>query len=158
NGIEANTELGILYGVYEFLRRQQTDTSIKEETITPSYEKRILNHWDNPNGSIERGYAGKSLFWHFGKDSLAVTDSDIKLWQQYARINASVAINGSVLNNVNASPMMLTKGYLERVKAIAQVLRPYGIKTYLSVKFSSPSLIGGLETSDPLDPKVIKWW
>ncbi|WP_428741912.1 alpha-glucuronidase [Tenacibaculum sp.] len=156
--IQANTDLGLLYGVYELLRRQQTDISIQEEINNPSYDRRILNHWDNPNGSIERGYAGKSIFWHYGKDSLAVTDSDIKLWKEYARINASVGINGSVLNNVNASPMMLSKGYLERVKAIAEVLRPYGIKTYLSIKFSSPSLMGGLDTSDPLNKDVIKWW
>ncbi|WP_232731926.1 alpha-glucuronidase [Confluentibacter lentus] len=156
--IQANTDLGILYGVYDLLRRQQTETSIKDETINPSYDRRILNHWDNPNGSIERGYAGKSLFWHYGKDSLAVTESDIKLWKEYARINASVGINGAVLNNVNASPMMLTQGYLEKVKAIADVLRPYGVKTYISIKFSSPSLIGGLKTSDPLDADVIKWW
>ncbi len=156
--IQANTDLGILYGVFDLLRKQQTETSITDESINPSYDRRILNHWDNPNGSIERGYAGKSIFWHYGKDSLAVTDSDIKLWKEYARINASIGINGAVLNNVNASPMMLTTGYLERVKAIAEVLRPYGIKTYISIKFSSPSLIGGLKTSDPLDAEVIKWW
>jgi alpha-glucuronidase len=156
--IQANTDLGILYGVYELLRRQQTETIIKDETMNPSYDRRILNHWDNPNGSIERGYAGKSLFWHYGKDSLTVTESDIKLWKAYGRINASVGINGAVLNNVNASPMMLTQGYLEKVKAIADVLRPYGVKTYISIKFSSPSLIGGLKTSDPLDADVIKWW
>ncbi|WP_100614361.1 alpha-glucuronidase [Confluentibacter citreus] len=156
--IQANTDLGILYGVYELLRKQQTESTIKDESINPSYDRRVLNHWDNPNGSIERGYAGKSLFWHFGKDSLDVTESDIKLWKEYARANASVGINGAVLNNVNASPMMLTQGYLEKVKAIADVLRPYGVKTYLSIKFSSPSLIGGLKTSDPLDAEVIKWW
>ncbi|PKQ45155.1 alpha-glucuronidase [Confluentibacter flavum] len=156
--IQANTDLGILYGVYELLRRQQTGIYINENINNPSYDRRVLNHWDNPNGSIERGYAGKSLFWRYGKDSLAVTESDRKLWQEYARINASVGINGSVLNNVNASPMMLTAGYLERVKAIAEVLRPYGVKTYISIKFSSPSLIGGLSTSDPLDADVIKWW
>ncbi|WP_111308202.1 alpha-glucuronidase [Confluentibacter sediminis] len=158
NSIQANTDLGLLYGVYELLRRQQTGVSIKEEIINPSYDRRILNHWDNPNGSIERGYAGKSIFWHYGKDSLAVTDGDIKLWKEYARINASIGINGAVLNNVNASPMMLTAGYLEKVKAITEVLRPYGVKTYISIKFSSPSLIGGLKTSDPLDTEVITWW
>ncbi|MBU3821410.1 alpha-glucuronidase [Flavobacteriaceae bacterium XHP0103] len=158
NGITANTDLGILYGTFELLRRQQTGESTSNALSIPSYDQRILNHWDNPNGSIERGYAGNSLFWRYGKDSLTVTDSDIKLWQEYARINASVGINGSVLNNVNASPMILTSGYLQRVKAINDVLRPYGIKTFLSIKFSSPSLIGGLETSDPLDKNVIKWW
>lgn len=158
NGVQANNDLGILYGVYEFLRRQQTGESIKEETINPSYERRLLDHWDNLNGTIERGYAGHSIFWRHGIDSLSVSDKERTLWKEYARANASVGINGAILNNVNASQLMLTTECLERVKAIAEVLRPYGIKTYLSVKFSSPSLIGGLKTSDPLNPEVIKWW
>ena len=158
NVIEANTETGILYGVYELLRQQQTGHVIQQEIFNPSYELRLLNHWDNPDGSIERGYAGKSIFWHKGENSLEVTDSDKALWQEYARANASVGINGSVLNNVNASPLILTKEYLQKIKVIAEVLRPYGIKTFLSIKFSSPALIGGLKTSDPLDPEVIKWW
>jgi len=156
--IQANTDLGILYGVFELLRRQQTGEPVKEEVFNPSYELRLLNHWDNVDGTIERGYAGYSIFWRKGNDSLIVTDKDKILWQEYARANASIGINGSVLNNVNASPLMLTTEYLDRVKAIAEVLRPYGIKTYLSIKFSSPSLIGGLKTSDPLDKDVIKWW
>jgi alpha-glucuronidase len=156
--IQANTELGILYGVYELLRRQQTGKPIKQEIFNPSYERRLLNHWDNLNGTIERGYAGYSILWRQGKDSLLVTEKDKDLWQEYARANASIGINGAALNNVNASPLMLTTEYLGRVKAIAEVLRPYGLKTYLSVKFSSPALIGGLKTSDPLDPDVIKWW
>lgn len=156
--IQANTDIGILYGVFELLRRQQTGESIKEEVFNPSYERRLLNHWDNLDGTIERGYAGYSIFWRKGNDSLVVTEKDKNLWQEYARANASIGINGSVLNNVNASPLMLTTEYLGRVKAIAEVLRPYGIKTYLSIKFSSPSLIGGLKTSDPLDKNVIKWW
>jgi alpha-glucuronidase len=156
NGIQATTERGILYGVYELLRHQQLGDTIQEETCNPSYERRILDHWDNPDGSIERGYAGRSIFWR--KDSMTVTERDKALWKEYARANASIGINGAVLDNVNASPLMLTKEYLERVKAIAEVLRPYGITTYLSVKFSSPSLIGGLTTSDPLEPDVIKWW
>lgn len=158
NGIQANNDFGILYGVYELLRRQQTGESINEETINPSYEKRLLDHWDNLNGTIERGYAGRSIFWRRGTDSLSVTENDKVLWREYARANASIGINGAVLNNVNASQLMLTTEYLERVKTIAEVLRPYGIKTYLSVKFSSPTLIGGLKTDDPLDPGVIKWW
>jgi len=158
NQIQANTESGILYGVYELLRRQQTGEVVKEETINPSYERRVLNHWDNLNGTIERGYAGRSIFWRPSKDSLAVTDKDKTLWTQYARANASVGINGAVLDNVNADQKILTAPYLERVKAIADILRPYGVKTYLSVKFSSPSMIGGLKTSDPLNPDVIKWW
>jgi alpha-glucuronidase len=157
NGVQANTELGILYGTYEFLRRQQTGQPIGEEICNPSYEFRVLNHWDNPDGSIERGYAGHSIFWR-KENPFDVTENDKALWQEYARANASLGINGAVLNNVNASPLMLSEEYLVRVKAIAEVLRPYGIKTYLSVKFSSPSLIGGLKSSDPLNPEVIKWW
>lgn len=157
-GIQANTELGVLYGAYELLRRQQTGETIGAETMNPSYERRVLNHWDNLDGSIERGYAGKSIFWRLGKDSLVVTEKDKVLWTEYARANASIGINGTVLDNVNASPLILKSGYLERVKAIAEVLRPYGVRTYLSVKFSSPALIGGLKTSDPLNPEVIKWW
>ena len=158
NGVQANNDLGILYGVYELLRRQQTGENIKEETINPSYERRLLDHWDNLNGTIERGYAGHSIFWRHGTDSLSVTEKDRVIWREYARANASIGINGAVLNNVNASQLMLTTEYLERVKAIAEVLRLYGIKTYLSIKFSSPMLIGGLKTADPLDPEVIKWW
>jgi len=158
DGIQANTELGILYGVYELLRRQQTGETIKEETINPSYELRLLNHWDNLDGTIERGYAGYSIFWHTGKDSLTASEYEKNLWREFARANASIGINGAVLNNVNASPKMLTPDILKRVKDIAEVLRPYGIKTYLSINFSSPAVIGGLKTSDPLDPAVIKWW
>jgi len=158
NGIQANTEKGILYGVYELLRRQQTNEEIKEEICNPSFQLRILNHWDNLDGSIERGYAGLSIFWRKGNDAMLVTENDKLLWKEYARANASVGINGSVLNNVNASPDMLRKETLLRVKAIADILRPYGITTYLSVKFSSPALVGGLKTSDPLDPEVVKWW
>jgi alpha-glucuronidase len=158
NAIQANTENGILYGVFDLLRRQKTGESIQEEICNPSYDRRILNHWDNVDGSIERGYAGQSIFWRKGNDDLTVTEADKTLWQEYARANASIGINGSVLNNVNASQLMLTKEYLQRVKAIAEVLRPYGIRTYLSVKFSSPALIGGLKTSDPLNPEVAQWW
>ena len=158
NEVQANNDLGILYGVYELLRRQQTGENIIEETINPSYERRLLDHWDNLNGTIERGYAGHSIFWRHGTDSLSVTEEDRVIWREYARANASIGINGAVLNNVNASQLMLTTEYLERVKAIAEVLRLYGIKTYLSIKFSSPMLIGGLKTADPLDPEVIKWW
>lgn len=158
SGVQANTEVGILYGVYEMLRRQQTGESIQEEICNPSYERRILNHWDNLDGSVERGYAGHSIFWHKGDDAWVVTDKEKVLWQEYARANASIGINGSVVNNVNASQLMLTPECLGKVKAIAEVLRPYGIKTYLSIKFSSPTLIGGLKSTDPLDPEVIKWW
>lgn len=159
NEVQANTESGILYGVYELLRRQLTgQTIIKGEICNPSYQRRVLNHWDNLDGTIERGYAGRSIFWHDVEKGYAVTDKDRALWKEYARANASIGINGVVLNNVNSSKLMLTTECLTKVKAIAEVLRPYGIKTYLSVKFSSPSLIGGLKTSDPLNPEVIKWW
>ena len=156
--IQANTELGILYGVYELLRRQQTGQSINNEVSNPSYERRILDHWDNLNGTIERGYAGLSIFWHNEKDSLTVMEKDKILWEEYARANASIGINGAVLNNVNASPKMLSSECLKKVKAIADVLRPFGIRTYLSVNFASPAVLGGLKTSDPLDVEVIKWW
>ena len=158
NGIEANNESGILYGVYELLRRQQTGEAINSEIENPSYEIRVLDHWDNPDGSIERGYAGNSIFWRKGADSLTVTEKDKQLWQEYARANASIGINASVLNNVNASPKIITADYLARVKAIADVLRPYGIKTYLSINFSSPATLGKLKTADPLDAEVINWW
>jgi alpha-glucuronidase len=157
NGVQANTELGILYGVYELLRRQQTGQSVRDEISNPSYQHRILNHWDNPNGSVERGYAGNSIFWR-RDSSFIVTERDKTLWQEYARANASIGINGSVLNNVNASQLILTPDYLKRVKAIAEIFRPYGVKVYLSVKFTSPALLGGLKTSDPLNDTVINWW
>jgi alpha-glucuronidase len=158
DGVQANTDLGILYGVFALLRHQQTGNPIRDVIISnPSYERRILDHWDNLNGTIERGYAGRSIFWH-GKDSLAVTDKDRTLWQEYARADASIGINGAVLDNVNASPLILTEEYLSKVKAIADVLRPYGIRTYLSVNFASPSAIVGLKKSDPLNSEVQKWW
>ncbi len=155
--IQAKTDAGLLYGVFEMIRRQQTGESIAEEIVNPSYNLRLLNHWDNLDGSVERGYAGRSIFWR-GIDSMEVSLEDIKLWKEYARANASVGINATVLNNVNASPTMLTTPVLERAKAVADVLRPYGIKTYLSVNFASPEVIGGLETADPLDPAVKAWW
>ncbi|MBV4358762.1 alpha-glucuronidase [Pinibacter aurantiacus] len=157
NAVQANNDKGILYGVYELLRRQQTGENITSEVNNPSYETRILNHWDNPDGSVERGYAGHSIFWR-KDEAFTVTSQDKKLWQEYARANASVGINGTVLNNVNAAPQILNADYLNRVKVIAEILRPYGMKVYLSVKFSSPALLGKLKTSDPLDPEVIAWW
>jgi len=155
--IQSATPIGVLYGAYEFLRRQKTD---QELTVisNPSYERRILDHWDNLNGTIERGYAGKSIFWRNEKDSVTVTEADRKLWTEYARANASIGINGSVLNNVNASPQILTPAYIKKAKEIANVLRPYGIKTYLSVNFASPIKLGNLKTADPLNGEVIAWW
>lgn len=158
NSVQANNEWGILYGVYEILRRQQTGMSVRNgEIVNPSYQQRILNHWDNLNGTIERGYAGLSIFWK-GDKNITITEEDKKLWTEYARANASIGINGSVLNNVNASPQMLSAENLKRLKAIADVLRTYGIKSYLSINFSSPAALGKLKTSDPLDKDVIEWW
>ncbi|MFT3934075.1 MAG: alpha-glucuronidase [Chitinophagaceae bacterium] len=157
--VQANNDAGILYGVFELLRRQQTGHADAQAAIisNPSYNLRILNHWDNLNGSVERGYAGQSIFWR--KDSaFVITENDKERWIAYARANASIGINGSVLNNVNASPAILSAAYLNKVKIIAGMLRPYGIKTYLSVNFSSPKITGGLTTSDPLDTSVIRWW
>lgn len=157
NAISATSESGILYGAYELLRRQQTG-DVSNVISNPSYQLRILNHWDNLNGSIERGYAGNSIFWRTGENAFSVTERDKKLWEEYARANASIGINGSVLNNVNASAQMLGTEQLNRLKAIAAVLRPYGIKTYLSVNFASPIGLGKLANADPLNPQVIKWW
>lgn len=137
-GVEALTENGLLYGAFEWLKCQQTNESVKETISNPSYQLRLLNHWDNLNGTIERGYAGLSIFWR-GKNDLAVTDKDKALWREYARANASIGINGAVLNNVNASADMLSAEVLQRVAAIANELRPFGIKAYLSINFSSPS-------------------
>ncbi len=157
NSVEANTDIGILYGVYELLRRQQTSEPIKNHIFNPSYEVRILDHWDNLNGTIERGYAGHSIFWR-KDDPFIVTDQDKTLWQQYARADASIGINGAAIDNVNASPLILSHDYLARAKAIADVLRPYGVRVYLAVNFASPSTLGDLKTADPLDPAVITWW
>ena len=158
SGVQANTDLGVLYGVFDLLRRQKTGQSVKDITSNPSYELRLLDHWDNLDGTMERGYAGHSIFWRDEKDSLTVTEQDKILWREYAQANASIGINGAVLNNVNASPRMLAGKTLKKVKAIADVLRPYGMKTYLAVNFSSPAILGGLKTSDPFDKEVIKWW
>ncbi len=158
NTIQANTDQGILYGVFKILSLQQTLSPVGNQIYNPSYQLRLLNHWDNPDGSVERGYAGQSIFWRKGTDSLVTTDNDKNIWAAYARANASIGINGSVINNVNSDQNMLTPQVLKRVKDIADALRPYGIKTYMSVKFSSPALIGGLKTSDPFDKNVINWW
>jgi alpha-glucuronidase len=148
--IAAANDAGLLYGAYHLLRLQQTgqdysNLNIKEQ---PAYELRILNHWDNPNGTVERGFAGRSIF-------LDPTPERMKM---YARANASVGINGTVLNNVNAKPEALTTASIEKTKAIADQLRPYGIRVYLSINFASPIKVGGLKTADPLDAAVKGWW
>lgn len=153
--ISAGSDVGLLYGSYCLLRLQQTGVDLTTLNIEelPSYDIRILNHWDNLDGTIERGYAGYSL-WKW--DELPNTLSP--RYKEYARANASIGINGTVLNNVNASPNILKKDYLEKVKALADIFRPYGLKVYLSVNFSSPKVLEGLSNSDPLNPEVQKWW
>jgi alpha-glucuronidase len=156
-GVQAKTHAGILYGVYELLRRQQTGQAITEEVINPSYDVRILNHWDNLNSTIEHGFGGPSIFWR-RENPFVVSDSNLLIWKEYARANASIGINGTVINNVNANPLVLTKEYLERVKAIAGVLRPYGVKTYLAINWAAPKTLGKISTTDPLADSVINWW
>lgn len=153
--ITSATDNGLLYGAYHLLRLQNTGADKEPLQISeqPMYELRILNHWDNLNGTIERGYAGKSL-WNW--EELPGTLSP--RYKEYARANASIGINGTVLNNVNASSKILSADYIQKVKALADVFRPYGIKVYLSVNFSSPMQLDGLETADPLNKEVTAWW
>ena len=157
NVVTARDERGLIYGAFALLRGETGYSA-------PRWRLRILNHWDNLDGSIERGYAGTSIFW--GDEDLSakkhnstrLDNQQISRIKAYARANASIGINGTVLNNVNASPKVLSKPYLQKVKEIANVLRPYGIKVYLSVTFASPMALGGLKTADPLDAKVAAWW
>lgn len=148
--ITASHDIGLLYGAYEALRLQATETPVKEQSQQPKFKLRLLNHWDNLDGSIERGYAGESIFEWFHLNE--------ELIREYARANASIGINGSVLNNVNASPKMLTKEYLKEVKKIADILRPYGIRVYLSINFATPMALGDTKTADPKDNSVRRWW
>lgn len=148
--ITARHDIGLLYGAYEALRLQATETPVKEQSQQPKFKLRLLNHWDNLDGSIERGYAGESIFEWFHLNE--------ELIREYARANASIGINGSVLNNVNASPKMLTKEYLKEVKKIADILRPYGIRVYLSINFATPMALGDTKTADPKDNSVRRWW
>ncbi len=153
--ITANTDIGVLYGVFHFLKLLQTRQSIDKLHIIgiPKIEHRILNHWDNLDRTVERGYAGFSLWeWH------KLPDYCSPVYKDYARANASIGINGTVLTNVNANALILTDQYLVKVAALAGVFRPYGIKVYLTARFSAPIEIGHLSTADPLDPQVIQWW
>lgn len=153
--ITAKTDAGVLYGVFHFLRLLQMQQPINHLNITsiPKIQNRILNHWDNLNRTVERGYAGLSLWnWH------TLPDYIDQRYIDYARANASIGINGTVLTNVNANALVLTKEYLIKVKALADVFRPYGIKVYLTARFSAPIEIGGLKTADPLDASVQSWW
>lgn len=174
--ITASNSIGLLYGAYELIRLQNTDayntgsgnqqnfSKAIDETEKPKVGLRILNHWDNLDGSIERGYAGKSIFkWEeikLGKNGKggSISKSLHDRLITYARANASLGINGSVLNNVNASPKMMTAEYINKVKVIANILRPYGIRVYLSINFASPMALGYTKTADPLDKKVQQWW
>lgn len=149
--VSANDGHGLLYGVYHLLR--QTHEPVAETVSVPAYGLRILNHWDNLDGTIERGYAGKSL-WKWDE----LPDSVSPRYEEYARLNAMTGINGTVLNNVNASSKILSGEYLSKVARLADVFRPYGIRVYLSVNFASPMQLGGLPTADPLDPAVAEWW
>jgi alpha-glucuronidase len=149
------TETGLLYAAYHLLRMQETGQNVVEAQTTenPAYNLRILNHWDNMDRTVERGYAGQSL-WNW--EELPNTLSD--RYKEYARANASIGINGTVLNNVNASPKILSAEYLQKVKALADIFRPYGLRVYLSVNFASPMALDSLSTADPLDKEVIRWW
>ena len=153
--VAANTELGVLYGSFALLRQLATHRPLSEISLTssPKIKNRLLNHWDNLNGTIERGYAGSSL-WAWS--ALPATLSP--RYKAYARANASIGINGTVLNNVNADKQMLSADYIAKAKALAGVFRPYGIKVYLSARFSAPVELGGLSTADPADTGVQKWW
>jgi alpha-glucuronidase len=153
--ITANSDIGVLYGVFHFLRFLQTHQNIQQLSITniPKIQNRILNHWDNLNRTVERGYAGFSIWdWH------KLPDYIDQRYIDYARANASIGINGTVLTNVNANALVLTEMYLEKVAALANIFRPYGIKVYLTARFSAPVEIGGLKTADPLNTEVQEWW
>ena len=153
--ITGKKDVGVLYGVYSFLRLIQMNKSIKNLNITdaPKTTIRILNHWDNLDRTVERGYAGFSL-WNWQK----LPDFIDQRYIDYARANASIGINGTVLTNVNANALILTPQYLEKVEALANVFRPYGIKVYLTARFSAPIEIGGLKTADPNNAEVANWW
>ena len=141
--------------MYDLLRRQETGNVPTDGHITeiPAFDVRILNHWDNPNLTVERGFAGKSL-WKWEELPATIRPE----YEEYARANASVGINATVLNNVNADPCMLTEEYLNKVRVLADIFRPYGLKVYLSLNFAAPKHLAGLDTSDPLDPEVIRFW
>lgn len=153
--IAANSDIGVLYGAFAFLRRMQTGASLDNLDITdaPKLMVRVLNHWDNLDGSIERGFAGASL-WRW-QTLPAYRDPR---YREYARLNASIGINGAVLNNVNTSANSLTTGYIEKTAALAEEFRPYGVHVWMAPRFSAPQEIGHLKTSDPLDPQVRAWW
>ena len=151
--LSANNDLGLLYGSYALLRDNAAGKAIALREEIPAYNVRVLNHWDNLDGTIERGYSGHSI-WNWDE----LPDVVSPRYREYARANASVGINGVVLNNVNASSKILSAEYLAKVAKIADVFRPYGIKVYLSANFAAPMQLGGLKTADPLEPEVAAWW
>ncbi len=153
--LTANADIGILYGVFRLLQRMQGRQSLAGLNLVdaPKIQLRMLNHWDNLDRTIERGYAGFSL-WNWQK----LPEFIDRRYIDYARANASIGINGTVLTNVNANALVLTPAYLDKVEALANVFRPYGIKVYLTARFSAPMEIGGLPTADPLDGRVQEWW
>lgn len=154
NQVQSKSDKGLLYGTFAFIRQLQImGNQPFDLTENPKIKYRMLNHWDNANGTVERGYAGSSI-WKWFELPYRIDPRYI----QYARANASVGINAVSINNVNASSRFLTSEYLEKIKAVADVLRPFGIQVFISVNFRSPRTLGGLETSDPLDPKVRQWW
>ncbi len=153
--VAGNTDVGVLYGAFALLRHLQSHSTLADLSLTgsPKIEHRLLNHWDNLDGTVERGYAGASL-WNWG----ALPGTLSPRYVAYARANASIGINGTVLTNVNADAQVLTASYLAKVKALADVFRPYGIRVYLTARFNAPMQIGGLSTADPLDAGVQQWW
>ncbi len=153
--IAANRDIGVLYGAFDLLRRIQTRQPVADLDLrsAPAVKLRLLNHWDNLDRTVERGYAGQSIWdWH------RLPDFTPRLYTDYARANASIGINGAVLNNVNTNALSLTAPYIAKAAALADVFRPWGIRVYLSARFSAPMEIGGLPTADPLDPRVREWW
>ena len=153
--IAGNSEIGLLYGTFELLKQMQMQNDLSRLNIieSPKTDIRLLNHWDNLDRTVERGYAGFSIWnWH------KLPEYIDPRYEDYARANASIGINGTVLTNVNANALVLEPRYIEKVKALADVFRPYGIKVYLTARFSAPIEIGGLETADPLDENVKNWW
>ncbi|HWD20925.1 MAG TPA: alpha-glucuronidase family glycosyl hydrolase [Verrucomicrobiae bacterium] len=148
-------ERGVLNGVFALLRKIALGELLDDLNVAeiPANALRIVNHWDNLNGTIERGYGGRSIFWendHVTTNLARVGD--------YGRLLASIGVNGCSLNNVNADSRLLTPAYLPEVAALAGALRPWGVQVYLSVDFASPQKIGGLDTFDPLDPRVAAFW
>ena len=158
--VTASSAVGLLYGAYALLRRQNTqaETGPYDCMERPALTLRMLDHWDNPDGSVERGYAGRSIWKWEQMAAGRMSDSLRARLCLYAQANASVGINAVVLNNVNASPKMLSRIYLDKVQVVADLLRPYGIRVYLSVNFASPMALGDTRTADPQNARVRRWW